>query len=117
VVEVEVGAGVVVRDGKGELNPPRRSVAVAPAWTREPNIILSKQESIRYLAPHSRRCNVLGNRGREFITARNALNHDIVRLDSDGLEFGGGTLEEGVDYGFVPSGVNDCDAEGRAVER
>lgn len=32
-VEVEVGAGVVVREGKGEpkVSPPRRSVAVAPA--------------------------------------------------------------------------------------
>jgi len=33
VVVVEVGAGVVVREGKGEpkVSPPRRSVAVAPA--------------------------------------------------------------------------------------
>jgi hypothetical protein len=33
MVEVEVGAGVVVREGKGEpkVSPPRRSVAVAPA--------------------------------------------------------------------------------------
>ena len=32
-VAVEVGAGVVVREGRGELklSPPRRSVAVAPA--------------------------------------------------------------------------------------
>jgi len=41
-VEAEVGAGVVVREGKGELklSPPRRSVAVAPAWTLEPVITL-----------------------------------------------------------------------------
>jgi hypothetical protein len=44
-LEVEVGAGVVVREGKGEpkVSPPRRSVAVAPAWTREPVITLSKR--------------------------------------------------------------------------
>ena len=44
VAVVEVGAGVVVREGKGEpkVSPPRRSVAVAPAWTREPVITLSK---------------------------------------------------------------------------
>ena len=53
VVEAEVGAGVAVREGRGEpkVSPPRRSVAVAPAWTREPSIILSKRKSRYYLAP------------------------------------------------------------------
>jgi hypothetical protein len=42
----DAGAGVVVREGKGELKlrPPRRSVAVAPAWTREPVITLPKEK-------------------------------------------------------------------------
>jgi len=50
-VEVEGGAGVVVREGKGEpkVSPPRRSVAVAPAWTREPAITLSKCSFKLYL--------------------------------------------------------------------
>ena len=53
VEEVEVGAGVVVREGSGEpkVSPPRRSVAVAPAWTREPSIILSN-EKFKTLLPH-----------------------------------------------------------------
>ena len=112
---VDVGAGVVVREGRGELetSPPRRSVAVAPAWAREPAIILSQKKKVQTSSgPPSQRCNVLGSSHREFVTARNSLNYDIVLLDSDGLEFRGDTLEEGVDYGFVPSGMNDCDAEG-----
>ena len=34
-VEAEAGAGVVVREGGEEpkVSPPRRTVAVAPAWT------------------------------------------------------------------------------------
>ena len=51
VAEVEVGAGVVVREGRGDpkVSPPRRSVAVAPAWTREPVITLSEEKLRRYL--------------------------------------------------------------------
>ena len=64
----------------------------------------------------SQRCNVLGNSHREFITAWDALNHDIALLDSNGLEFGDCALEEGINYGLVPSGMDDRDAEGRAVE-
>jgi len=53
VAVVEEGAGVAVREGKGEpkVSPPRRSVAVAPAWTREPVITLCKGESVCYLDP------------------------------------------------------------------
>ena len=45
------GAGVVVREGKEEpkVNPPRRSVAFTPAWTREPVITLSKHRFKLYL--------------------------------------------------------------------
>ena len=39
------------------------------------------------------------------------LHHDIVLLDSDSFEFWKHALEEGVNNGFVPSGVDDCDAE------
>ena len=51
VVVAEAGAGVVVREGKGEpkVSPPRRSVAVAPAWTREPIITLSNGKGQTYL--------------------------------------------------------------------
>lgn len=51
LVVVEAGAGVVVREGKGEpkVSPPRRSVAVAPAWTREPIITLSNGKGQAYL--------------------------------------------------------------------
>ena len=45
------------------------------------------------------------------MVARNALNHDAILLDSDGLKFEHGTLEEGVDCEFVPSSVNDLDTE------
>jgi len=55
--------------------------------------------------------NVLGNGHWKLVTARNAENGDVCLLDFCGLELGNCALDEGVDYGFVPSGVDDCDAE------
>jgi len=45
------------------------------------------------------------------MAARDALNYNIGLLDSDGLEFSDGAMEESIDYEFVPSGVDDCDAK------
>lgn len=118
-----VGAGVLEREEReavGDMvRPPRRSVAVAPAWTCEPAITLYSCSLI-----NKRRTRMIieerGDAPRtsegKLKAARDRLDDDVRILHSGLLQLLDRALNERVNDRLVPPCVHNSDAEWRAVE-
>lgn len=100
-IEAATGAGVADREfGLSEVRPPRRSVAVAPAWTWEPAMTLRPVGQLSDIVPLHY---ALLAGQRQLETPGNRLHDNVTVLHSGSLEFSDGTRDKGVDDGFVPS--------------
>ncbi|OBZ65766.1 hypothetical protein A0H81_14336 [Grifola frondosa] len=101
-IDTATGAGVEEREPKEgvdvpKLNPPRRSVAVAPAWTWEPAITLQTRKG-------------------QFEAAGHGLHDNVRLLHAELSQLGDGARDERTDHGGVPSGVDNGNTKRGTVE-